>query len=125
MRKEKFDMDVVNNFFEHDYHDRGMVKWQGFMLSDHTAALKKQKPKEVQQQIIEPKPQQTTEVITSTLAKAYHRKRTVTIQLNELDVNGNQTPDLKTHVLGYQDEMIILDNKKSISIDDIRHIEFN
>lgn len=39
--KKNFDMDVVNNFFEHDYHDRGMVKWQGFYLSDHTAALKK------------------------------------------------------------------------------------
>ena len=39
--KKHFDMDVVNNFFEHDYHDRGMVKWQGFYLSDHTAALKK------------------------------------------------------------------------------------
>ncbi|GAF38183.1 hypothetical protein FD41_GL001210 [Lentilactobacillus farraginis DSM 18382 = JCM 14108] len=47
----------------------------------------------------------------------------VNIQLNELDVNGKQTPDLKTHILGYQDEMIILDNKKSISMDDIRHIE--
>ncbi|MCI1923190.1 MAG: hypothetical protein LKJ64_03860 [Lentilactobacillus buchneri] len=55
MRKEKFDMDIVNNFFKHDYHDRGMAKWQGFFLSDHTAALKKQKAKEAQQQIIEPK----------------------------------------------------------------------
>ncbi|KAA8433589.1 hypothetical protein FKV73_02675 [Weissella paramesenteroides] len=25
------------HFFEHDYQDRGMVKWQGFFLSDHTA----------------------------------------------------------------------------------------
>ncbi|WP_442917377.1 hypothetical protein [Lentilactobacillus hilgardii] len=38
-------------------------------------------------------------------------------------MNGNQTPDLKPHVLGYQDEMIILDDKKSISINDIRHID--
>lgn len=29
----------VQQFFDHDYHDRGMVKWQGLYLSDHTAAL--------------------------------------------------------------------------------------
>ncbi|MGP3641277.1 hypothetical protein [Lentilactobacillus hilgardii] len=56
-----------------------MVKWQGFMLSDHMAALKKQTAKEQKQQIIEPKPQQTTEVIASTLAKTYHRKQIVSI----------------------------------------------
>lgn len=70
---------IVNNFFEHNYHYRGMVKWQGFMLSDHMAALKKQTAKEQKQQIIEPKPQQTTEVIASTLAKTYHRKQIVSI----------------------------------------------
>lgn len=100
-----------------------MVKWRGFMLSDHTAALKKQMAQEKRAKAIQTKPQQTTDVITNTLAKAYHRHCKVNIQLNELDVNGKQTPDLKTHILGYQDEMIILDNKKSISMDDIRHIE--
>lgn len=43
MNKTPFEMAVVNYFFEHDYHDRGMLKWQGFYLSDHTAALKEMK----------------------------------------------------------------------------------
>lgn len=28
-------------FFSHDYQDRGMVKWQGYYLSDHTEDVKK------------------------------------------------------------------------------------
>ncbi len=31
---------LVQRFFEHDYRDRGVIKWQGFYLSDRTADLK-------------------------------------------------------------------------------------
>ena len=40
-----FSQKVVDQFFEHDYQDRGMTKWQGFYLSDHTVAIKKQRYK--------------------------------------------------------------------------------
>ncbi|TFZ24236.1 hypothetical protein E2P76_15695 [Lactiplantibacillus plantarum] len=42
MNNQDFDLGTVKHFFDHDYHDRGMVKWQGFYLSDHTAALHQQ-----------------------------------------------------------------------------------
>ncbi|MCT4380611.1 hypothetical protein [Leuconostoc pseudomesenteroides] len=32
---------MINNYFQHDYRDRGIKKWQGFFLSDHTSALKR------------------------------------------------------------------------------------
>lgn len=35
--------EVADNFFKFHYHDRGKIKWQGFFLSEHTAALKKNK----------------------------------------------------------------------------------
>lgn len=35
-----FDPKLVQRFLK-EYHDRGMMKWQGFMLSDHTAELNK------------------------------------------------------------------------------------
>lgn len=35
--------EVANNFFKFYYHDRGKIKWSGFFLSEHTAALKKNK----------------------------------------------------------------------------------
>ena len=33
---------VADNFFKYHYHDRGKIKWQGFFLSEHTAALKRE-----------------------------------------------------------------------------------
>lgn len=36
------DDQTVQNFFDYYYHDRGMLKWQGFMLSDHVSALRKE-----------------------------------------------------------------------------------
>lgn len=32
---------LVNNYFQHDYRERGIKKWQGYFLSDHTSALKR------------------------------------------------------------------------------------
>ena len=31
----------ASHFFKHDYHDRGMIKWQGYYLSDHTEHVNK------------------------------------------------------------------------------------
>ncbi|CDI43706.1 Protein of unknown function [Lactobacillus helveticus CIRM-BIA 953] len=28
MNNQDFDLGTVKHFFEHDYHDRGMMKWQ-------------------------------------------------------------------------------------------------
>ena len=32
---------IANDFFKFHYHDRGIKKWGGFFLSEHTAKLKK------------------------------------------------------------------------------------
>jgi hypothetical protein len=32
---------MINNYFQNDYRERGLIKWRGFFLSDHTSALKK------------------------------------------------------------------------------------
>lgn len=34
--------EVADQFFKYYYHDRGIKKWGGFFLSEHTAELKKQ-----------------------------------------------------------------------------------
>ncbi|MBA1392647.1 hypothetical protein EQ500_01950 [Lactobacillus sp. XV13L] len=38
MNRRNFDPNLVQQFLN-EYHDRGMLKWQGFYLSDHTAKL--------------------------------------------------------------------------------------
>ena len=42
MLNHYIDDKTVQNFFDYYYHDRGMLKWQGFMLSDHVSALRKE-----------------------------------------------------------------------------------
>lgn len=37
---------MATQFFKYYYHDRGKMKWGGFLLSEHTAALKKEIDKE-------------------------------------------------------------------------------
>ncbi|MBZ5951038.1 hypothetical protein [Leuconostoc gasicomitatum] len=32
---------LVTNYFQHDYRERGIKKWQGYFLSDHTSSLKR------------------------------------------------------------------------------------
>lgn len=39
---------VAENFFKYYYHDRGKIKWGGFLLSEHTAAIRKEKQQEKQ-----------------------------------------------------------------------------
>lgn len=117
---KNFDMDVVNHFFEHDYRDRGMLKWQGFYLSDHTAALHHQRDQ--QQRVYQRQPQQTLPTISKLLADAYQRHRQVTLQLNEVDLNGRQLPDSQTYIYGYHDDRIVIDDQKLIAINQIRHV---
>jgi hypothetical protein len=33
---------VAETFFKYYYHDRGKIKWGGFLLSEHTAAIRKE-----------------------------------------------------------------------------------
>lgn len=57
LNKNEYRQSVVDNFFEQSYQDRGMLKWQGFYLSDYTAALNKERAKRDKK--IEYRPQQT------------------------------------------------------------------
>lgn len=116
----EYDPQMVQIFFERYYQDRGMVKWQGYYLSDHTAALKKEDAELAKE--YPPKPLQTTEKRASVLAGAFANHKTVSIQLNTLDLNGNFQPDLVGKLLGYEAETIYLDNEAFVSLDDMRHV---
>lgn len=117
----EFDMDVVNQFFAHDYYDRGMVKWQGFYLSDHTAAIKKRND-ELNKEY-EVGPQQTLKEISEILAESYNEKREVVIQLKEVNKDNVNTPDIKSVVSGYNENDIVINDNQLISIDRIRRVE--
>lgn len=115
------DDQLVQRFFNHDYQDRGVVKWQGFYLSDHTAALKKQAKQEAKK--YPARAQQSMEEISQVLSEAYANGQTVNVQLNNRNLNGEFLPDLVGKVIGYEDEMVYLEGQQGFEIGDVRNVE--
>lgn len=122
MNNQDFDLDTVKHFFEHDYHDRGMMKWQGFYLSDHTAALNQQNQQ--LNAVYVPRPQQSLAELTQVLADAYQRQQLVTIQLKTVDQNNRHLPDITTLIHGYNANGIVIDSNRFISLQDIRNVAY-
>ncbi|MDB1563067.1 hypothetical protein PGA94_09830 [Pediococcus pentosaceus] len=122
MNNQEFDLATAKRFFEHDYHDRGMMKWQGFYLSDHTAALNQQNQQ--LNEIYVPQPQQSLVVITEVLADAYQRQQPVTIQLKTVDQNNRRWPDITTLIHGYNANDIVIDADRFIPLQEIRNVSF-
>lgn len=120
MNNQDFDLDTVKHFFEHVYHDRDMVKWQGFYLSDHTAALNQQK--QHLNEVYIAQPQQSLVVITQVLADAYQRQQPVTIQLKTVDQNNHHLPDITTLIHGYNANDIVIDADRLIPLQEIRNV---
>ncbi|GAB6091960.1 hypothetical protein [Furfurilactobacillus curtus] len=117
----KYDPKVVQAFFDHDYVDRGMLKWQGYYLSDHTSALKKEAAIKHEHHLA--KPQQSTMTITKILAQAFTKHQHVSIQCLSHRSDGQLMADITGAVLGYQENNVYLSHKQSVAISEIRHIE--
>lgn len=115
------DDQLVQRFFEHDYRDRGILKWQGYYLSDHTAALKKQAKQEAKK--YPARAQQSLEEMSQLLSQAYANGQTVSIQLNNRDLDGHFLPDLVGKVIGYEDDRVYLAGQKGVTLGDVRNVE--
>ena len=122
MNNQDFDLDTVKHFFEHDYHDRGMMKWQGFYLSDHTAALNQQNQQ--LNAVYVPRPQQSLSELTQVLADAYQSQQPVTIQLKTVDQNNHYLPDITTLIHGYNANDIVIDSDCFVPLQEIRNVAF-
>ncbi len=96
-----FNEKELQHFFDYEYRDRGMLKWQGFFLSDHTSALNKEAGTKAPVRL----PQQNETEISAKLLHAWQNKRSVIIQLQEVD--DEQIPqEIKGTVAGYKDNEI-------------------
>lgn len=103
------------------YEDRKMLKWMsGFFLSDHTAAMKKDKAERAK--VNEQKPQMYTHEIEQVLEHARLKSRPVAIQLEQLDVEGHYLDDITGMIRGYDELGIYIDDQK-VDYDKIRHVE--
>lgn len=105
------------------YPDRGMKKWLGWILSDHSAYMESQA---IDEKPTPEKPEQKASVIDQTLQTAWEQGQVVAIQLNAL-YDGQYRRDLEGAILGYADSQIYLQRKDGlvlpVQVEDIRHID--
>ncbi|EKK21182.1 hypothetical protein [Fructilactobacillus florum] len=119
MNNYQFNQEIVDRFFKYDYHDRGMVKWQGFYLSDHTTAMNKQKVK--LNRIAKLKEQQTLLTIKNILFYSLENKVNVIMQLNEVDVELNPL-EIVSQVAKLNDIKVKLTDNQVILLESIRNV---
>lgn len=122
LNKYQFSQKVVDQFFEHDYQDRGMTKWQGFYLSDHTVAIKKQRYKN--KHVAKIKNPQTIALIKQRLYYAMKNNYEVTIQLNELD-SELKPIEVSGQIEFLNDDEFRLAQKNEMLLENIRNVSFS
>jgi hypothetical protein len=102
------------------YKDRGLLKWQGFFLSDHTETIAKDKRKT--SYIVAERPQMDEGEIGNTLATAFANRQEVSVQKKETDINGYYDLDIVGLIQGFDEEYIYIGDAK-IQLDEIRNVE--
>lgn len=107
-----------------DYQDRGMVKWLGFYLSEHTAEMNAEKnARDLRQQR---NPQMSELEIADILHRSYLTKSVVEIQLAVLTAEGQPIADVIGVVCGFDDTLIFLMNDRmeiqAVSNESIHHV---
>ena len=111
--------DIVNNFFK-NYQDRGMKKWQGFMLSDHIATLNRDK--EEKAKVYAEKDTMSETEVSQVLLQAFANNNLVSVQLKEKTLDKKIQPDIIGLVKGYKgDKIIIGDNE--VELGNINNIQ--
>lgn len=91
MNKTSFDKEV-DDFFR-NYQDRVMKKQSGFFLSDHTVQINKSN---IAHNITyQKKPEMSVFEISKVLLSAFSNHKRVSIQLKDLDENGEFSKDIK------------------------------
>lgn len=102
------------------YHDRGMKKWAGFYLSDHTAKINNTNKERYKNN--ERKEQQTLEEIGFLLNESILKTKRVAVQLEAVNEENKYYDDIVGAVSGYDELGIYIDNQK-VHYDEIRNIE--
>ena len=97
-----------------------MKKWQGLMLSDHTAAINRDN----QQRTVVycKKHTMSEEQASELLMAAYANHRQVTVQLKEFDVEGHIQPDIVGFVEGYHIDEIMISGEW-VDLDNINNVD--
>lgn len=115
----KFDSKIVQQFLK-EYQDRGMLKWQGFYLSDQTSKLNKAARQQYETNHRQHSPEMTSEAINHVIQKSLLKNLPVKIELNEISQDHIIPPSIKGRIQGfYQNKLVIENNDQLIDISNI------
>lgn len=108
-----------------DYDDRGMMKWMGFYLSEHTTEMEKEAL--LRNKVWARKESMNEIQIGTILNEAFQNHQIVTIQLSELNVEGSAFEDIIGSIEGFDENTLYVlnleDGIQLVPIDSINHIE--
>lgn len=90
------------------YEDRGIVKYNGFYLSEHTADINKASTE--RNKVIAGRDQMSMELIFEIVDFAIYKNKRISIQLNIKDIEGDFLEDYTGFVSGYGERFVYLDN---------------
>lgn len=110
---------MINNYFKNDYRERGKIKWQGYFLSDHTAALKRDMAS--QNEIPVKLAQMALNECQTVLRHASANYEYVTVQQNIQDKEGHLVPNIIGLVDGFG-ELGVTINSQYIPYESIRAV---
>ncbi|EOH96407.1 hypothetical protein [Enterococcus pallens] len=105
---------------EPDYQDRGLLKWLGFYLSDHTELINKEKT--IAAKFNPSKPSMESHEIKEIINQAIIRQQIVSIQKEERDLQG-RFPDDIIGIIEGGDELGLFISGHKINYDEIRNIQ--
>lgn len=115
-----FDQEVTN-FFKY-YQDRGMKKWAGYFLSDHTLKMNKEKAAVRAAASRKREKAMTMAAISEVLLTAFAEHYPVSLQLKEVDENGQVPAEIIGFVAGWNEQNIIIDHHL-LPLDHINHVK--
>lgn len=121
MLMTEYDPDLVTRFL-HEYHDRGMMKWNGFYLSDHTSKFKKMAKTDQINRDRKHSEQMSEAEIVAVINQAVIKKQVVTVERNIRNLN-NEIPEFIIGIIdGFMDDEIFV-GQKGIKLEEIYSIK--
>ncbi|EFH30042.1 hypothetical protein BFX48_07280 [Lactobacillus jensenii] len=108
---------LIYDFFK-NYQDRGMKKWTGFLLSDHTAQIAKSQKSESNSL----KSSLKLEEIKAILSTAILEGKIVQVQVKAVDLDGVPLPEIRGHVEAWDDNQVVI-NRQIINLSEINYLE--
>ena len=117
-------MEYHTDPFVRNYDDRGMAKWMGFYLSEHTSEMEKDNT--IRNTIYYRREKMSEIEISSILDTAYRYRYSVIIQLDALNTEGFAFEDVTGVVEGFNGNKLYLSDVETgiqiVSINSINHI---